>query len=1053
MRVRTAIALLFAVLIARPVWAQEQVGSIEGVVKDAQEKAVPGATVEARSQAGAVLSTTSSAEGGYRFPSVQPGTYEVTAKLTGFSPAKTADIVIAVGQIKKVDFTLKVGGVNEQVTVTGAPPVIDVRQSTRATNIRAEQVELLPHGRDFTSLVTMAPGANLEVKAGCSSCNNSSSAVASGISIDGASGAENRYIVDGVETTDLIHGQSGLNILPEFVDEVQVKSSGYPAEFGGATGGVISVITKSGTNKVNGNLLMFLQGDKLRGNPRPTLRLNPSNSKLAEEWSYPDDKDTRFEPGGSVGAPIIASKAWFFVAYQPTLRDTKRTVDTGTSGFSGASTLSAERKRTTQFFSANETMQLGTKLRTRIAFNNSRFKDDGLLPALSGVDDPSANYSRGTVYPNWALSGNADYVMSQRFVLGARAGYYLSDSHDLNVPDQPVFFFNNFETGAGTTNIGMAGVPANLQHGTSYTSLANTPSGNFGNFATTRDKQTRTFFQADATWFAHAGGDHQVRAGLQVDRRANDVLSGELKHVVYLHWGQPFGTDIGTFGTYSVRTNAVFPEQGFVTAGDVHSNVLGLFIQDEWRASQRLTVNLGIRTENEKVPAFTTGGSIPSNPIQFGFGDKVAPRAGFAYDLKGDGKSKVYGSWGIFYDIFKMNLPRGSFGGDKWVQYYYTLDTPNYESVGVGTGCPPACPGRLLGSVDERQPSVTPGVDIETNLKPMKSQELAFGYERQLEHQLAFSARFVHKQLDRGIEDVGAIDPVTGAELYIIANPGLGLTQTFNLQSGRAVYAGSNGAYTLPKPTRNYNGLEFTLEKRLAQNWFFRGSYLLSRDSGTYPGLGGADEPGVNTGVGRSDPNTNRIYDYPIMSFMAGGKVLDGPLPTDRTHQIKMQGIYQTRWGTTLGINEFIASGIPMTTELRVIPGHNYPFFYQGRGDLGRMPVLSQTDLYVQHAFKLGGTRQAIVNFNVLNLFNQDTATDYFPRLRASGTADIPEAAFYAGTFDVVSYVNSQLSTGKLVPDPRFVGTGTATDPTSYKPMSRLFQDPITARFGFKITF
>src|SRR5205085_11771660 len=142
-----------------------------------------------------------------------------------------------------------------------------------------------------------------------------------------------------------------------------------------------------------------------------------------------------------------------------------------------------------------------------------------------------------------------------------------------------------------------------------------------------------------------------------------------------------------------------------------------------------LTINGGVRTEREQVPTYTTGldangVTIPEFGIKFGFKDKLAPRIGAAYDLKGDGKWKVFGSWGIFYDIFKLELPQGSFGGQKWLEYYYTLDNPNFETLDQGSNCPPACSGTLIqGPVDFRSVSVIPGEDIDVNLKPMRSQE------------------------------------------------------------------------------------------------------------------------------------------------------------------------------------------------------------------------------------------------------------------------------------------------------------------------------------------
>ncbi|HWI16638.1 MAG TPA: carboxypeptidase-like regulatory domain-containing protein, partial [Vicinamibacterales bacterium] len=205
--------LILIAAIAAPSWAQDQRGSIEGVVRDASGAVLPGATVEAKAPTGVVLSTVADGNGVYRFPSLAPSNYDVSASLSGFVSKSVDQVRVSLGQIKKVDFALPVAGVAETVTVTAVSPLIDVRQTARQTNIRTEQVELLPKGRDFTTLVTQAPGANNESKLG-------------GLSIDGASAGENRYIIDGIETTDIQDGTSGTNLIADFVEEVQVKSSG-----------------------------------------------------------------------------------------------------------------------------------------------------------------------------------------------------------------------------------------------------------------------------------------------------------------------------------------------------------------------------------------------------------------------------------------------------------------------------------------------------------------------------------------------------------------------------------------------------------------------------------------------------------------------------------------------------------------------------------------------------------------------------------------------------------------------------------------------------------
>src|SRR3954463_3839248 len=300
MRIRAFAALVAMALFAGPVLAQETRGTIEGVVKDASGAVLPGATVEARSGGSGVLSTTADSGGHFRFPSVLPGLYEVSANLSGFKAGKVSDVEVKLGSIKTVEFSLQLASMTESVTVTAESPIVDVRQSGKSTNIRAEQVNLLPHNRDFTSLVTQAPGVNQEAK--------SAPAGQAGIMIDGAAAAENRYVIDGIETTNIVGGLSGKNLLADFVEEVQVKSTGYPAEFGGSTGGVINVITKSGSNNFSGNLLGFYQGDRTTGSNTPTLRAVFGVPTQAEYHTFPEDKNNRFEPGGSLGGPIFQNK-------------------------------------------------------------------------------------------------------------------------------------------------------------------------------------------------------------------------------------------------------------------------------------------------------------------------------------------------------------------------------------------------------------------------------------------------------------------------------------------------------------------------------------------------------------------------------------------------------------------------------------------------------------------------------------------------------------------------------------------------------------------------
>lgn len=994
MRARTLFAVLFAVALAWPAVAQEQRGVIEGTIKDPSGAVLPGVTVEARGANGAVISTVSNDMGVFRFPSVAPGTYTVSATLSGFRPQTVENVQVGLGQVKKVDFTLALAGVTETVQVTSEAPLVDVRQSARQTNIREEQVELLPKGRDFTTLVTQAPGANNESKLG-------------GISIDGASAGENRFIIDGIETTNPEDGTSGMNLIADFVEEVQVKSSGYTAEYGGATGGVINVVTKAGTNTLGGMASFQFQGSALEGGRRPTLRINLTDANVSEYVTYPEDEERRVEPGFALGGPIVLNRAWFFGAYQPALTTTHRVVNPTTASNPSAGNFDREQKRNVQYATGNVTAQFSNDFRGRFAFNNSWSKTSGLLPSLQGTDLPTTNYGINSTFPTWTISANADWVASPQMFVGLRGGYYLTDHHDEGVEQIPRLIF------ATGNNLSFPDVPADLRQSTGFQNIPT-------NFEVIKNKYTRAYFQADSTVYAEAAGRHQIKFGLAFDRLGNDVDEGETRNLIRLRWNSTLGGQRGEYGYYQIRSNGVDPKRGFITQGNIHTTVLGLFVQDAWTLNDRLTVNIGVRTERERVPYYASGPGIPEHAIDFGFGDKIAPRLGVAYDVKGDGRWKAFASWGIFYDIFKLELPRGSFGGDKWLEYYYTLDTFDWRAlmnqVASLPNCPPACPGRLLrGPIDFRHVSVPPG-DIDPDLEPMRLQEATAGLEHQLNDRVALSVRYVHKQLDRAVEDAGALD-AQGNEIYTIANPGFGAVSI------------AHPGVPYPKAVRDYDSVEFAVEKRLADNWFLRSSYLWSRLWGNYTGLSQSDENG------RTSPNVGRVFDYPMMMFMDGGQPVYGRLPTDRPHQFKAQFIYQFGFGTSIGLNQYVASGLPVTREIGIYPPNNLPVQYLGRGSDGRTPVFSQTDLLVQHDVNLGG-RSVQLFLNVLNLFNQDTAISRYSTYHYVNGVVPDEDAFYAGQQRLADLIISQ----GVQQDPRFL-------------KDNAFQAPIQARVGVKFRF
>ena len=178
------------------------------------------------------------------------------------------------------------------------------------------------------------------------------------------------------------------------------------------------------------------------------------------------------------------------------------------------------------------------------------------------------------------------------------------------------------------------------------------------------------------------------------------------------------------------------------------------------------------------------------------------------------------------------------------------------------------------------------------------------------------------------------------------------------------------------------------------------------------------------------------VYDYPVMMFQDGGQAAFGPLATDRPSQFKAQFIYQMPFGTSIGVNEYVASGLPVSRELGIYPTSNLPVQYLGRGSDGRTPTFSQTDLLVQHSFRMMGTKQLQVSFNVLNLFNQDAVVSKYSTYQKVNGVVPDESKFFRGQQTLESLITSQ----GVVKDPRFL-------------MADGFQAPLQARFGVKFLF
>jgi len=1016
MRFRGLLALLVVMLLASAAFAQEQSGSIVGVVKDAQGGVLPGVTVEARSPSVVGVSTSVTDESGtFRFPALPPGVYEVSATLQGFSTAKSS-AALSLGQTLTLNLALAVAGVAETVQVTGESPLIDIRQNATFATVQADTISRIPKGRDFTAVITMAAGANDETRTG-------------GISVGGASGSENRFIVDGLDTTNMKTGVTGKTVVNDFVQEVQVKTSGYNAEFGGATGGVISAITKSGSNSVRGSAGFYYSDNGpsgidskndsnfWKGKQRPTVRLKPSNTTVFESVTFPLNDVPDWQPVFDIGGPILKDRLWYYVGYAPVRGDTTRTVTFVTKPADGSDP-------TKTFIVANKTDRINTNISTQLSnsmrlrfsyaptWATSRGSTPGIEPDGTSTSNPNTDYlSTGSNDWNDAYSGTFDWAVNNALYVNVMGGYFVYDRETLGNGTEIVHSFGN-------NNSMFPDIPSNLVRPSGYTD-------NKSSSKTTKDKYSRLYLNTTATWFLNAKGQHAIKGGVRFEQIGNDVQIGQIEPTISLQWNAKYNMNdtgesrTGKYGYYTVS-------KGVVRTGDIASNNWSLFIQDSWSPNSQLTINAGVRAESEKVP-FYSGGIYEGEGLNFGFGSKLAPRLGFAYDIKGDGKWKAYGSFGMYFDITKLELPQGSFGGEKWVSYAWSLDTydwPNIKCQEGNTGCP----GTFYESTVFRFGSneVDPSIDavrkkyfgesgnwIDPEIKPVQSQAFVFGLDHELTPVLSVGARYTHSWVSRTIEDHGWNEPGIG-ELYIIGNPGDGAWGDQAFLWGPGKYYTTGTPVPMPKPIRKYDAVEFTLKKRLANRWAGQLAYTWSRLYGNFPGLASSDEGG------RTSPNVNRMYDAIWMMYDQSGsrEPVQGLLNTDRPNYLKAQFTYDTPWGTGLGLNWSLRSGSIWSDQLSY-QGYS-PVFYLGRGNLGRLPYEQFFDLLVQHEFRFGRRYSVNLSLNALNLFDSDTATAMNPNKYRDRITFSPTEKFFDG-FDAQAIMNAS--------------------PASYRPNALYMQD------------
>ncbi len=689
-----AIAALASLVMAPSALAQATTGTIDGRVVDQSNAAVPGATVTARNEAtGLTRTVTVSSTGTYRIASLPTGRYEVRVALAGFATQVRKDVEVQIASTVTADFTMRVATVAESITVQGEPPLVQTTTSDVGQVITNRLVQNIPlNGRKFQDLSLLVPGTRQ------SNYYDPTKTEVGGISYGGASGRNVIISVDGGDNNDGVVRGLLQQFSEDAIQEYKVTTQRYSAEYGRSTGGVVNVVTKSGTNEVRGSAFVFGRNEDL--NSKTFFQDKQGIAKPPfKQWQF----------GGTVGGPIKRDKAFFFLSYERNVRDDYTTVDTN-----GA--LPAEEGSFPQPFRNN---LLTAKVNAQLG-------------------------SRNTVVARYALEDNArqhDFIGGN--VLASAGAHNTNRIHSGIVKDTTVFsndklnellvVFQHFEN--------------NITAEDNSKPSVTTPDFVFGaNLNTPQQTIQKRFQVRDDFSFRKEGwgGTHDFKVGAEMLR---SHYGGFFVPTLYgaFTFSQSQGTDLNS---YLNSIADVFSGSAGNNNFDDNWTYVAGYVQDDWKPNRKLTLNLGLRYEIQYGP-YSNRFVTPANQVLSALGydtqkkndtNNVGPRVGFAYDVNGDGRYVVRGGYGRYYDEIFQNI--------TLYEYWSQISSPtNFISLSP----PPFTPADYAANRDAirtslRDPTFA-GQQIRytaPNLVQPSADQFNVGFSTQPLGSLAFDLDYVH---------------------------------------------------------------------------------------------------------------------------------------------------------------------------------------------------------------------------------------------------------------------------------------------------------------------
>ncbi len=970
------------VLLVVPAAFAQTTGRIDGRAHEAGTP-LPGVNVTITSPAQQGTRTVTTDENGsFRFLGVAVGEYKLVAQLDGYATVEQAGIVVRLDKTVSVDIKMS-AAIEETITVTGdSSLLIDHLSTTSGASFDANLIKELPINRNALNLAFAAPGV---VDGG----------LGSNPSIGGASAAENRYVVDGLDTTDPAFGTIGTSFPTEFIQEIEIKTGGYEAEYGGALGGLLNVITKSGGNATSLDLFAYYSDDSLQSDTPPTQTVGQELG--SEEQDF----------GAALGGKLIEDKLWYFVAVNHS-----ETADLITTR--GELIRTKDNDNETLFYTGKLTWQPNQSNQlTFSTFGDPQDETDVVRNTygLLGTNDEFGATNYGVTYNS---------TIGSDMFLELAAGRYDEDVTAIPFADVPRYEQRSF-AGTAASNPGLGILQTQpcgpITPGTDpfETTFNWTPTCLGATFAQENNDRSRDEIRGNFTWFGATGPvDHEIKIGGMVrqvdytdDARypgpAPPSAGGGIDETGFVY--DPSGLRGQRWLLFNGFALMLEYQQASVGTTDEEA----IYLQDSLRIGDYFTLNLGVRADsfesrgggrdpitNEFVDVSAL---FPDRKLDFSFSDMVAPRIGFTADVTRDGRSKLYGHYGQFYESVPLDINARSFGTEIFNFYYFYY--PSDGSLPNGSN-----PGTWFYSYP-----LGVGVGVSSDIEAMYTEETLVGFEYGVTDNVSVGVKYTERGIENVIEDIS----VDGGHTYFITNPGG--TVTVNPVTGEVL----DEPAIFPEPVRDYTAIELTLHKRFSNNWQLFASYVNSENKGNYGGLFRQDN-------GQLDPNITSLYDLP--SLLVGA---NGLLPNDREHQFKVYGSYLTPINLVVGFYAQFLSGTPIS-KLGAHPIYGRSErFVTPRGSFGRTPDIYNLDLHFEYPIKTGNRGELKLIADIFNITDQQEPASVdqewtFARLTA--TTD-PNECGGPGT-----------GPGTACPagNPDF---GSALD----------FQRPQTFRFGVKYSF